>query len=276
MVEQPSSQSTLVSPEQSFIFTVDRWFKGSGPAKVIVRGFGMGPDCLSSVPSEKVILFTKGDLVTEGELDLNYLDAFDAVVYSDDTIADNIINTVGYRPTLPGIVDTLVETPDFSTQTNTLRIPELTADGYTRFYYVVIAFNFATEHFSLKNINTWPNVKAELGINFKLEMAQSAVLNNEDFRLTFLRVAEDSRCPSDVVCVWAGQVTVVLQLALGEQKPEEISLTLSGENSNPASQKIGKYLVELLKIRHYPTDTTVISKYEIILNVSLKRNLRGF
>jgi hypothetical protein len=273
MVEQPFSQSTLASPDEPFIFTVDRWFKGSGPSKVIVRGFGQGPDCLAPVPSasEKVILFTKGDLVTDGELSLNYLNAFDAVVYPDDTTVENIINTVGTLPTLPGIIAPPVETPNFSTQTNTLRIPKLTVDEKTLYYSAKIEFNFETERFSLKNINTQPNVNADLGVNFKLKMAQSAVLSDEDFRITFSRVAEDSRCPSDVVCIWAGQVTVVLQFALGEQNPEEHSLTLSADNK-PAVKQIGKYLVELLKVIPYPTDSNPISvsNYEIILKISLR------
>jgi hypothetical protein len=151
-----------------------------------------------------------------------------------------------------------------------LRISELTADGKTQFYNVEIEFNFETERFSLKNIDTQPNVKADLGVNFELKMAQSAVLSDEDFRITFSRVAEDSRCPSDVVCIWAGQVTVVLQFALGEQNPVEHSLTLSADNK-PAVKQIGKYLVELLAVIPYPTDTHPIaaSNYEIILKVSL-------
>ncbi|MDM8566318.1 hypothetical protein QUF74_11810 [Candidatus Halobeggiatoa sp. HSG11] len=268
-IEQPASKSTAASPEDPFIFTVDRWFKGNGPSKVIVRGFGMGPDCLASIPlpSKKVILFAKGNLISDGELELNYIDAFDAVVNSDKAIIDDIINAVGTSPIQPGIVSK-AKTPNFSTQTNILQIPELTTDGNKQFYDVEIEFNFETGRFNLKNINSQPIINAYLGVDLRLKMAQSAVLDDENLHITFARVTEDSRCPSDVQCVWAGQVTVLLQFALGERKNlEEHSLTLSTE---PAVKKIDKYLVELLEVNPYPVSTTtVVSDYEIVLKVSL-------
>lgn len=45
---------------------------------------------------------------------------------------------------------------------------------------------------------------APLGTPFRIGVAQSVTLENASFQLGFDSVLEDSRCPADVVCVWAG------------------------------------------------------------------------
>lgn len=53
-------------------------------------------------------------------------------------------------------------------------------------------------------------VVAEPGAEFNLALGQTATLSGTAYRLTFNRVAEDSRCPTDVVCVWAGDAKIEL------------------------------------------------------------------
>lgn len=54
----------------------------------------------------------------------------------------------------------------------------------------------------------------ELSLNAPTQLApgQSAVLADAKLRVEFTGIANDSRCPSDVACVWAGEV--VVQLAI--------------------------------------------------------------
>ncbi|MCR9183169.1 MAG: hypothetical protein NXH73_09610 [Flavobacteriaceae bacterium] len=58
----------------------------------------------------------------------------------------------------------------------------------------------------------------------------------EDFSITFSKVIEDSRCPSDVTCVWAGQAKV-LAIIKTEKETIENELIFHGtatgsENEN--------------------------------------------
>ena len=50
----------------------------------------------------------------------------------------------------------------------------------------------------------------DLGAEFTLAPGQSAKARDEDVEVGFVEVTGDSRCPTDVTCVWAGEVKVRL------------------------------------------------------------------
>jgi hypothetical protein len=51
-------------------------------------------------------------------------------------------------------------------------------------------------------------VIVEPGVTFALAPGQTAEVKRADTRITFRQVREDSRCPTDVTCVWAGDAKV--------------------------------------------------------------------
>ena len=53
----------------------------------------------------------------------------------------------------------------------------------------------------------------EPGASFTLAPGQTAAVNGADARITFKRVPEDSRCPVDVTCVWAGDAKVEITIS---------------------------------------------------------------
>lgn len=57
-----------------------------------------------------------------------------------------------------------------------------------------------------------PTVNIQLGQVFQLAMGQTAFLSTENLSVTFQDVLEDSRCPVDVVCIWAGNAKVTLEV----------------------------------------------------------------
>jgi len=56
------------------------------------------------------------------------------------------------------------------------------------------------------------DVQALLNEELCLSIGQHASLTGEDLVVSFEEVTEDSRCPSDVTCVWAGRVSCVVEL----------------------------------------------------------------
>lgn len=58
-----------------------------------------------------------------------------------------------------------------------------------------------------------PPVTAVLGEVVHVRLGQEIVVSSPDARIRFEAVAEDSRCPPDVVCVWAGNARVQLRVA---------------------------------------------------------------
>lgn len=56
-------------------------------------------------------------------------------------------------------------------------------------------------------------VVADPGVTFSLAAGKTAAVNGNNARITFNRVTEDSRCPTDVVCVWAGDARIELTIS---------------------------------------------------------------
>jgi len=56
------------------------------------------------------------------------------------------------------------------------------------------------------------DIQVHLNEEFSLSIGQHASMTGEDLEVSFEEVTEDSRCPSDVACVWAGRVSCVVEL----------------------------------------------------------------
>ena len=62
------------------------------------------------------------------------------------------------------------------------------------------------------------DIRPHLNAPFTLELGQSAVLDEPAVTVTFTGVPSDSRCPIDVVCVWAGMVAYFVNAMLMEMR----------------------------------------------------------
>src|SRR3989337_1626269 len=56
------------------------------------------------------------------------------------------------------------------------------------------------------------SLEANLDSEFLLQVNQSAEIKSEDMKIIFLNVTSDSRCPSDVTCIWQGQAAIELDV----------------------------------------------------------------
>ncbi len=57
-----------------------------------------------------------------------------------------------------------------------------------------------------------------------LQEGQRIALPTFDATLTFVEKTEDSRCPANVVCIWEGQVKILLDLARSGQAPASFEM----------------------------------------------------
>ncbi len=76
---------------------------------------------------------------------------------------------------------------------------------------------------------------------FTLQPGQSATLADAS-RLQYLRLLEDSRCPPDVQCVWAGDAVISLQWTPASGGAQEFKLH---SGLDPRSQAVGARTVTL-------------------------------
>ncbi len=109
-----------------------------------------------------------------------------------------------------------------------------------------------------------------LGREFKLRPGQQASLKGTKLRVTFMNVKEDSRCPSNVTCVWAGNGAVRLWVSNGKGG-EALILNTQGGPSLVAERHYKGFKIKLVALAPYPrtdrpiaagdyTSTLLISK----------------
>jgi hypothetical protein len=88
---------------------------------------------------------------------------------------------------------------------------------------------------------------------FTLHGGQEATLSDQDLRVRFDDVLEDSRCPTEVECVWTGQARITVSVQQHESDPTTVEF-----NTNPApgqtreSTLVGAYTIELQSLEPYP------------------------
>jgi hypothetical protein len=108
-------------------------------------------------------------------------------------------------------------------------------------------------------------VQAPLGADFALRRGQTAGITGEAVTVTFVRVAEDSRCPAGVQCIRAGEARVELRLRLPGREPEEVLLVTPVE---PRRAEYGDFDVHLVRLEPLPSADGRRPRYTAILRVT--------
>jgi len=83
-------------------------------------------------------------------------------------------------------------------------------------------------------------VEAALGQEFSLAMGQQASMTGESLGIRFEAVVGDSRCPQDVNCIWAGEVTCTVLVTRGNSS-HLMELTERGLSSGYATERYQEY-----------------------------------
>jgi hypothetical protein len=95
-----------------------------------------------------------------------------------------------------------------------------------------------------------------LGQPFELRVGRSATVAGEGLTVSFQGVPSDSRCPTSVQCVWAGDAVVQVVLSKdGKAFGAELHTTLE-----PKSVDYLNYNVELVSLAPYPSSTNPIAQ----------------
>lgn len=99
---------------------------------------------------------------------------------------------------------------------------------------------------------------------FKLKIGESA--KGEGLEVQFDSVADDSRCPKGVNCVWAGNAKILLKVKKDADKTADVELNT---NIDPKTSRYAEYELRLKELKPYPVIDTPIksSDYEVTLTV---------
>ena len=88
-------------------------------------------------------------------------------------------------------------------------------------------------------------VVANPGAAFSLPLGKTATVSGTAFRITFNRVTEDSRCPVDVTCIWAGDAKIELAVSRTSAPADHRVISLTPPNNEATAGELKIRFVSL-------------------------------
>jgi hypothetical protein len=94
------------------------------------------------------------------------------------------------------------------------------------------------------------------------------------YHLKLKSVFDDSRCPEGVTCVWAGEVSVIIEVYKDKQLIEEKRLTLNSKNKEENIKWLVNYLPESSKsikwisVLPYPKEGIVVKPKKQFISIT--------
>lgn len=110
--------------------------------------------------------------------------------------------------------------------------------------------------------------EAALGQEFELKFGQQVSIKREGLTVSFQAVAEDSRCPQGVECVWAGNGKVLLKLSKARKHSARMSLNTGVD---PKQDTYRGYDVKLVSLSPYPKKDVKIKKRDYVATLVITR-----
>ena len=104
-----------------------------------------------------------------------------------------------------------------------------------------------------------PTIQAEVGREFDIAVGQEAKLQGSNVVIRFRGVTNDSRCPSDVQCVWAGNAVAGFDLSGAGQSDASLNTTL-----DPKSVSYAGYTIALVGLKPTPKSGSTIPALEYV------------
>src|SRR6267143_24085 len=99
-----------------------------------------------------------------------------------------------------------------------------------------------------------PSIK---GAQFQLKVNQTTSLESDSIKIKLLNVTADSRCPSDVTCVWQGEAKISVNIIKNNQDLGDFSLTSRG--GQDLGINFDGHSIQVVKVEPYPTSGKKIS-----------------
>jgi hypothetical protein len=94
------------------------------------------------------------------------------------------------------------------------------------------------------------SVRVQLGREFTVSVGQSVLVGDTGLRVAVRAVANDSRCPTDVQCVWEGDATVAIEVTSTSGGSASFELHTSGRFTREATHQA--YRVALVRLDPSP------------------------
>jgi hypothetical protein len=107
----------------------------------------------------------------------------------------------------------------------------------------------------------------EAGDTIRLEYGGSAALGSAGARIVFRAVAADSRCPTDVTCVWAGDAHVQIEASLdGTTRTLDLHTTLE-----PMEAEFAGFRIRLIEVAPSRMDGVIVQPGDYSVRLAISR-----
>jgi len=137
----------------------------------------------------------------------------------------------------------------------------------------VVLFVYAVDHlpYDLPKFFSWEiSYSAPLGKEVSLKIDQTLKIESENLEIKFLRVISDYRCPKEVVCVWAGQVIVMVNVWKAGENLGEFEL-IDTNDGRVSPTQVDNYEIFLLKVKPYREVNKIINTKDYIITIKVDK-----
>ncbi|HEX8922318.1 MAG TPA: hypothetical protein VF766_12660 [Pyrinomonadaceae bacterium] len=110
--------------------------------------------------------------------------------------------------------------------------------------------------------------EAALDQEFEIKVGQRVSIKSEGLLISFSSIAEDSRCPEGVQCVWAGNVKVVLKVSKARKRFTTLRLNT---NLDPTHSAYRQYDVKLVGISPNRKKDVPVKRSEYVATLMVSR-----
>jgi len=111
-----------------------------------------------------------------------------------------------------------------------------------------------------------PSEQVQPNRQFDLNSGQEAKVQGTPIAVRFQSVSEDSRCPSDVVCVWAGNAVVRLSITSTDASSIDALLNTT---LDPKNVTYSGYTIRLIDLKPVPKSGTKIVDADYVATIEV-------
>ncbi len=106
------------------------------------------------------------------------------------------------------------------------------------------------------------------GEDFELRLGEEALVDGTDLTVAFEAVQEDSRCPSDVTCVWEGNARIVVGVRRGSDALPSLEINTALE---PRSAMVPPWRIDLLELSPWPKEGVLTPEEDYVARLRVSR-----
>lgn len=124
--------------------------------------------------------------------------------------------------------------------------------------------------FSMTGWSEPPNKvkRASLGKEFTIKVGEQVVIQEAGLKISFSVVKEDSRCPTGVNCIWAGNGKIVVKVSKTGKKAADVQLNTGIE---PRNGRYQDYDIKLIGLDPYPKENVGIKRGDYVATLVVSK-----